>query len=307
MRGPIPKFTTGPEQINRTEHNGTLSNFVRKIPDVRPRRLIWIAALLIAAPLAFAAGARPTLTDAFSRGAVDDFERLASELSIDQATSLAGDRDRLRQLSAVEAAPHMIDRWAALELLATAALSPDRPIAVAAVRSALAIVARLDRGVIESRELGDATLAAQLSRWRALIDDPGRWPDIRVSALELADRLARALGRDDADTFLASRLRSHDAEVRRAALELLPQPLAPELRSAVVELVHGADRRIAVVAAGVVCQGITAGDDPAPIRAALGDRGVTRLRALATAPPPGTEPAMLRYIAACLERDGSAK
>ncbi len=229
-----------------------------------------------------------------------ELERIASAMSSAELDNRLGHSVRLHQLSAIAAVPWTHEPTHHLSALAETADSPDRKIAVAGTRAALTIVATLNPGVIENRELETAALADALGHWRRIVEDDGRWPDVRVDALELVTSLAKTLERSDWRDYLAARLESAEPELRRAAIELLPQPLTDASRTAVRSAIDDKDEQVSATAAAILCQGIASGDAPGETIEALGDQGKAKLTAIITASPAWLEPAFKRYIAACL-------
>ncbi|HUH05319.1 MAG TPA: hypothetical protein VML75_25150 [Kofleriaceae bacterium] len=210
-------------------------------------------------------------------------------------------------LAAALAAPGAERPWPLLEPLAGSAAGPDRPIAVAAADAARAISRRLDRQTVIDEDVPDDVVRTALAAWRAVGADPRRWADVRVAALETGRSLHDALGEDaepdDLAYDLTAALRDSDPEIRRAALELiapdeLPLPI-------VAATLNDIDPIVALVAAQVLCAGLAFDEPAAPILAAAGATGLTRIRALVRLPD--QPPAAVLDAARCLARDPSAE
>lgn len=270
--------------------------------------VVWLVSMVALSAVAAAAPA-PTdpLVAAYVAGDSETLAEAAGRLSAGQLDQRLNDKRRLVRLSAVAGLGAVDDPWSHLRALASAASDADRPVAVAAISAALTHVRRLDPGIIETRDLSRAGLAVALDRFRKLVADTGRWADVRVLALETSNLLARRLGDAGAAAFLHKQIGSDEPEVRRAALELLPQPLSKASRAAAAAAIADKHDLVAATAAAVICQGIAAGDAAAPLRDALGRTGAARAAALRKAPPPGLEPAMLRYLGACTKASGKTK
>ena len=205
-------------------------------------------------------------------------------------------QDRTERLAAVLAAPAPEDGWAMLVVLAEHAAGPDRPLAVAASQAATSIAARLDRdweSVYSTHDIPEQALARGLEAWREVGADPGRWADVRVHALEVSAHLVAARQRTDARApheldaldALDALAADADAEVRRAAFELLPHPLSPrEAATAARAATHDTDPAAALAAAQALCGGLAIEAPAAPALAALGPDGLDRLRHLVSDP-----------------------
>jgi hypothetical protein len=210
--------------------------------------------------------------------------------------------ERERVLAALAAAPFADDAHALLLPLAELAHSPDRPVAVAAARAGLAVSREIDRDRALSMDIPTDVLDAAVSSWLELAADSGRWPDLRVHALDAAQSLARAVGLPDADDEfdLAALLADDDAELRRAALHRLPLPLSPEHQALAAAAARAdPDADVTAAALQILCGGLAAGDPAAPILEALGDEGQSRLRALLLEPPKHVTTAALVDAALC--------
>jgi hypothetical protein len=212
---------------------------------------------------------------------------------------VAGPR-RVR-LAAVRAAPAAPDAWALLGPLAAVARDPDRSLAREAAASAATIAAAVDREAAATFDMPDDELGAALDDWRAIGADAARPVDVRVRALEIGRAVAAAL--DDAVAYdTGARLADPDPEIRRAALELLPQR-APPLALIAERLTDDDDPVVAVVAAQALCSGLAFGDPAPPRLTAAGDRGLARIRELVVGAD--LPPAARLDAARCLAADAS--
>jgi hypothetical protein len=248
------------------------------------------------------------LKAALLSGDLGEVPRLGASLPTSDLRAALQSRDRLVRLAACRAAPAAQDGWVLLAGLARAAATPDRPIAACAARSAVVIARALDREHVEAHDIPDDALRTRLDAWRAVGADPGRWPDVRVHALEVSAYLARALGPDatpaDVAYDLGARLADHEPEVRRAALELIPHaPGAVPLDAVAKRVTEDRDDTVALVAAQVMCAGLAHDDPPAPVLAAMGEAGLARLRTLVLAAD--MPPAALFDAARCLAADAA--
>ncbi len=247
------------------------------------------------------------LVDAYQRGDADGLARLGSTLSATGLSPFLGpNRPRLGRLAGAAAARHADDAWVLLTQLAARAGEPDRPVAALAARSAARIAGALGRERAMELEIPDDALRARLMLWRAVGASPGRWPDVRVHAMSVAQRLRDALpaAARDVDAYdLAARLTDPEPEVRRAALELVPAAEIAAHRVAITaRLVQDADPVVAVVAAQVLCGAPTSETAASPAAAALGEPGLERVRKLLGAPA-ALPPAAVLDAARCLARD----
>lgn len=260
--------------------------------------------------LATLAGAK--LVAALEHGTPDDIAWTGRQVGTDEVAAVLADTDPLAARAATIAAPAVDDGWSLLDELAARATGWDRTAAVDATHAALIIARRLDGDLAIETDLPDDVLAALGARWLAIARRGDRWPDVRVGALEIAARLARArvaTAEDDPgpgydlDRFLAD----PDPALRRAAAELLPQPTAAVFRASLARaVIDDPDRAVVVAAAQALCADLAAGDAKPPILAALGPPGLARLRGVVTAPglaalPPGA----LVDTARCLLADRS--
>ena len=215
--------------------------------------------------------------------------------------------DRVRSMAALAAAPHAEDGWMLLDPLAAMAQGSDRPRAAAAARAAAAIARDLDRERALYLDVPLELLAAPLARWQQIAADPARWADVRVHALTTAQFLGPTIEPGNLGYDAAAHASDAEPEIRRAALELLPQPLSAEhLELASARARTEDDPDVAAVAGQVVCGGIAAGDKPGPILAALGAGGLARVRALLLEPPGTAPPAAMLDAALCAIAAGDA-
>jgi|GEM_PF-5089045 len=269
--------------------------------------MAWLAFLLAVSVVAAAPAPADELVTAYVAGDADALAEAAGHESPAELDRRLHDNHRLARLSTIAALFSVDDPWPQLTGLAAAATDADRPVAVAASHAASTIARRLNPGVLEDRDVNRSAVAAALERFRKLVANQGRWADVRVLALETSTLLGMSLGDDTTPAFVTNQIKSDEPEVRRAALELLPQPLSKASRAAAAAAVSDKDDLVAATAAAVMCQGISAGDPPKPVREALGDRGRARVNAFLNAPPPGLEPAMIRYLRSCAKAAGKTK
>ncbi len=251
-----------------------------------------------------AASGLAAMRGALERGDLDEAARqgaLAGPAVVERALAAP---DRATRLAAIAAAPSVEDRAELLDALATAAAGPDRRTAIPAARAARTIA----RGLARHRRMHDVDSAGaddlapdDLARWRtawgqlALRGD--RWIEVRLAALDTA----AALDPGELGVDLAAALADPDPALRRAAASLVPVPAPaaayPALAAAII---HDADPDVALAAAQSLCMAVA--DAPRPVLDALGDAGLARLRALATAHRP--DAAATRDAARCLAADG---
>lgn len=299
IMGPAPGHTApapatdAPVPVQATTHSTGAAR-----PDVRPDPLADLLAGRLARALAANDRAR--------------LSRLGAAAGARGLLPLMDARqDRAELLAAVLAAPAAVDGWALLVPLAEHAMGPDRPLAVAAALTATSIAARLARDwepVYVTHDIPEQALAHALGAWRAIGADPGRWADVRVHALEVSAHLAAARQRAGAGATapydLDALAADADAQVRRAAFELLPHPLSPgEAAVASRAVVDDADPTAALAAAQALCGGLGVDAPAAPALAALGQAGLDRLRHLV--PDPALPPAARIDGARCLAADGT--
>jgi hypothetical protein len=217
------------------------------------------------------------VADASNPVAID---RAARRLSTRQLTDLIG-MGRAGTRAAVFAASLAIDSFALLSPLADIAGGYDRSLAVPAARAARAIAGELDTASVAELEIPRRTLAEAAVAWHRVARDRQVWADVRVSALEVARDLTALLSGDGSKPVIEL-VTDPDAEVRRAALELLESPLAPARYPRVVDRLTGdSDPEVALAAAAALCFGVRFGDDAASIRAAAGEAGLERIAELA--------------------------
>jgi hypothetical protein len=227
------------------------------------------------------------LRGALLSGSSDEVERAARSAGARRLSlALAGAAsDRVLALAAADGAPFTDDAVWLIRPLAEAARSPDRPLAVRAARAAARIASALDASDLLAADVPPDWVRARIHELRAIAADPARWTDVRVSALEAAAHLNRALeseaGPADAPYELAAAAVDPDPEIRRAAFELLGSPLRPaELAIAAGAVAADAEPVVAIAAGQAACDGLRFGDPIRPVLAALGAKGLVRLRAL---------------------------
>jgi hypothetical protein len=251
------------------------------------------------------------LKGALLSGSSDDLERAAQNAGarrLSLALAAAGS-DRLLAMAAADGAPFAEDAVWLLVPLTAAARSPDRPLAVRAARAAARVAGSVDASALLIDEVPPDWVRARIHDLRAVAADPARWTDVRVSALEAAARLHRALEKEagpaDAPYDLAATAVDPDPELRRAAYELLASPLRPaELAIAANAVAADPDRVVAMAAGQAACEGLRFGDPARPVLAALGAKGLVRLRGLVA---DRTLSAGARLAGArCLAADGSS-
>jgi hypothetical protein len=234
---------------------------------------------------------------AYDRGDLDEVARVGGQIGAAGIEAMLASRPEVALIAASGAA----DRVDLLGPLAEVAGGWDRSRAAPAAEVAAEIAAALTRGslVAEGDELVDAGAA-----WRALAMRTDRWADVRVRALEVAAAVAHATSADALGYDLAAVLADPDPEVRRAGAELVPQPAPTATRPVLAAAIAtDPDPIAALAAAQALCGDLGFGDPPAPILDALGAAGLTRLRALATAPPDDAPGPALVDAARCLLAD----
>ncbi len=247
------------------------------------------------------------LRAAFLSGAPDELVRAGQRLTAARLSDALAGSDREIVLAAAGAAPSAPDAIWLLIPLGELAASPDRPLAAAAARSAARIAGQLDADELLDRDVPPDWTRARLAEYRARAADAGRWTDVRVSCLEVAAHLHRALGERAAGApyDMAALLADPEPEVRRAAVELALGPLGPrEIDMVAARAASDDDDEVRAAAAQALCEGLAFGDAARPVLAALGERGLARLRALVAdddRPEPARAAASL-----CLVADGSA-
>ena len=193
------------------------------------------------------------------------------------ARVIAGD-DRVAAIAAIRAAPANPDSWALLDPLATTANGPDRPLAIASARAALTIAEALDHELVSHHDIPDDLVDEARLRWREVGASQQRWSDVRVLALVVSNRLAALTG-DLPGYVIDERLVDDEPEVRRAALELLPElASSAEIMRVAARLRDDPDEVVAAVAGQILCEAATNAD--APALAAIDAAGRARLRDL---------------------------
>ncbi len=245
------------------------------------------------------------LAAAFQRGDRDQLAHEARRAGHRLSGALASD-DRTLRLAAVAAAPEARSPWVTLAPLAKLARSIDRREAASAAWTAARIAGDLDRRTVLDQDFPVDLLHERMAAWRAVARDRGRWPDVRVHALETAAAVHRALGSDavEAPFDLATTALDPEPEVRRAAFELLPAPLPDELIPMVAGRVTGdGESAVALAAAQALCLGIALDADPAPLLAALGDAGLARITELTVVS--GMSAAAVTDARRCLDAAGA--
>lgn len=225
------------------------------------------------------------LRGALLSGSTDEVERAGRNAGARRLSLVLTGSDRVLAIAAADAAPFAEDAVWLLAPLAGAARSPDRPLAVRATRAAARIAGELDHGALLTDEVPPDWVRARIHELRAVGADAARWTDVRVSAIEAAARLHRALATDagpgDAPYDLAAATADPDPEVRRAALELLPSPLRKaELAIAAKAVAEDREPMVALAAGQAACEGLRLGDPAKPVMTALGGKGLARLRTL---------------------------
>ena len=244
------------------------------------------------------------LAAAFQHGDRDQLAHEARRAGHRLSGALASE-DRTLRLAAVAAAPNAQVPWVMLAPLAKLARSKDRREAASAAWTAARIANGLDRQTVLDQDYPVDLLHERMAAWREVARDRGRWPDVRVHALETAAALHRALGSDamQAPFDLASTAADPEPEVRRAVFELLPAPLPDELIAMVARRVtDDGEPAVALAAAQALCLGIALDADPAPLVEALGDAGLARIAELAATS--GMSAAAMADAQRCLDAAG---
>jgi hypothetical protein len=238
--------------------------------------IAWVISLLAGAIGAL--GSPPAdLAAAIARADGHELARLGRALgAAGLAAALAGD-DRAAARGAIVAIEAAEDAATALPGLRRWAAGADRPLAAAAARAAARIAVGIDALAAAEADAVEA-LGDEASAWRVLAQDPGRYADVRVAALEVAARLARATG---TTTPISLALAADpDPELRRAALELVPIPAPADTLQGLAGVVGGdPSDEVAIAAAQALCGGLA----PAArgrARGALGAKGLARLARL---------------------------
>ncbi|HUJ59840.1 MAG TPA: hypothetical protein VLX92_15155 [Kofleriaceae bacterium] len=219
------------------------------------------------------------MTAALARGDLDETARLGAQAGPVVVERALADPSRQVRLAAIVAAPAVEDRAELLPALARAAAAPDLRTAIPAAAAARTIA----RG-LAARELADDLAPDDVDAWRAdferLARDPARAIEVRTIALDTAATLGHALDPDALGFDLAAALADPDPAIRATAVALVPDPAPEAARAPLAAAVIGeADAAVALGAAQALCAGL-AFDDPAPVRAALGAKGLERIKAL---------------------------
>jgi hypothetical protein len=217
------------------------------------------------------------MTAALERGDLDEAARqgsLAGPVVVEHALESPA---RASKLAAIVAAPTVEDRAELLPALARAAASGDRRIAIPAAQAARTIARE-----VAHRELADDLAADDVEQWRAAFETIARggerFVEVRLAALDTASSLAHVADPAALGFTLEVVLADRDPAVRAAAVALVPQPAAAALRAPLAAaVIDDADAHVALVAAQALCADL-AHDDPAPVLAALGPRGLERIR-----------------------------
>jgi hypothetical protein len=274
----------------------------------------WVLAALLATSSVVAEAPTDSgrlLVDALLRADQGDLRRagrLASSRGLRPALLSA---DRLTALAAARAAPAADDAWLLLDTLAEVAAGPDRTLAVAAANAAARIAGELDAAVLLEQDAPRDAVVGRIRAWRSISERADRWADVRVLAMQTAAALSHAgshaLGASvppEPGYDLAAAARDADAEIRRAAVELLPSPLSTaELAVAAAVIANDPSTMVAISAAQAACAGLALGDPVRRVLAALGPAGLARVRDLVVDP---ALPAVARIDAArCVAADRS--
>ncbi|MEO8843515.1 MAG: hypothetical protein ABI591_19450 [Kofleriaceae bacterium] len=220
------------------------------------------------------------MTAAVERGDLDEAARqgaLAGPNVVEQALR---SKTRSTVLAGIVAAPSTEDRAELLPALARVAGGPDRRTAIPAVRAAHAIAEGLAK-----KDLADDIAADDVQTWRASFEllavTPGRVIEVRVAALETASVLEHVIDPAQLGFDLAHVLADPDPVLRVAALELVPRPTAPALRTLIVPALGDGDAAVARAAAQTLCA--DAAEDLAAVKAALGGDGLAKIKAIVKA------------------------
>lgn len=281
-------------------------------------RLITIPLLLVASDSTGRAGSpEPTIERSLERSLLGRDHSALAEIgarssAADLATFLDPGHERASTLAAISAATQCEDAWALLVPLARVAGGPDRPFASAAAMSALEIAGSLTATTVAEKDIPDDLLADAVDAWRSIAIGPHRWADVRVHGLATVAALG-PLDPGSAMPLVEQLAGDPDPEVRRAAFELMPLPL-PDTALAIAgrTLAEDSDPVVAVAAAQAACGGLAARSTDranaperasAPVLAALGEPGLTRLREL-VAETVESSPAATLDAARCLAAAG---
>lgn len=224
------------------------------------------------------------LVAAFQRTDFDRLARAGRRLSARGLAPLIAGTRVVEARAAIAAAPYAEDAWQLLADLARLALSPDRRLGPPAAHAGVLIAQNLDPARIAELEIAPSVLRERASAWRAVALRTGSWPDVRVHAIEINAVLVAALparARSGVELDLLAIAADEEPEVRRAALELEPQPLKGQALERIAEILRAdASPVVAIVAGQALCGGIGMRDPAAPRLRALGDAGLERLRNL---------------------------
>jgi hypothetical protein len=237
-----------------------------------------------------------SMTAAYERGDLDEAGRqgaLAGPVVVERALAAPG---RPARLAGIAAAITVEDRAELLPALATVAGTADRRVAIPAARAARTIARELGRHELAD-DLANDDLATWQRGWQTLAREGDRFVEVRVLALDTAAALAHVRDPNELGFELDVALADRDPAVRVAAIALVPVPTPIALRAALATAVASdAEPAVALAAAQALCADLVT-DDPAPVLAALGAKGVERVRALVAA---GGASAALRDAARCV-------
>lgn len=237
---------------------------------------------------------------ALRRAGATDTGALAGALRSPAAATVLG------AIVAAEAAPAA---WELLGPLAELAGGWDRRTAAPAARAAARIARGLDGDSAIAGDVPDDRLEELALAWQTLAGRGDRWSDVRVHALEVATRLARARlataeSPPDETAGLLGAALDPDPQLRRAALELMPVPAPAALHSTLAARVAGdAEPLVRLAAAQALCAALP--EDEEAVMGALGAPGLDALRTL-LAGPDAARPAAAAAVldaARCLAAD----
>lgn len=244
------------------------------------------------------------LRAAQERGSAAELEEIGMQATGRDLSLALASPDRKVVLGAIAATPATRDAWVLLTPLAELAARPDRAVAASASAAAARIAGQLEPAALVADEVDRDELVARLEAWRRVAASTGRAAEVRISALEICTSLAAVTGEPATSCTLAAAL-DPDAEVRRAAFELMPSPLPDEAREiAIRTLASEPVPVVALAAAQALCSGISLRREaPALVVSRLGEDGLGRLHTLVTEPE--LPPAALLAAAHCLAADAS--
>ncbi|HEX5063104.1 MAG TPA: hypothetical protein VFV99_27200 [Kofleriaceae bacterium] len=233
------------------------------------------------------------MTAAYQRGDVDEASRqgvLAGPAVVEQALH---SKARATQLAGIAAAPYVEARPELLPALADVASGADRRTAIPAAQAARQIAREL-----ATEDLPDDIGEDDVMTWRALFDQlahsESRFIEVRVLALDTVTSLAQTVTPSSIGFDLATALHDRDPAFRVAAVQLVPRPTPAALRTPLADTVKDdADDKVALAAAQALC-----GDARDPALAALGARGLARVKKLVA----GRPPKLVRDAMRCLKR-----